>query len=76
LIFGDSTMPVPAAAAAPGPVGIMAADPGALFETVAKEHGATVRAVVEALPESSRGQQRWVGVGAVCQGYDAAMVQQ
>jgi putative heme utilization carrier protein HutX len=46
---------MPASAiAAPDLVRIMAADPGALFETVAKEHGVTVRAVVEALPEGMR----------------------
>jgi putative heme utilization carrier protein HutX len=43
-----------AAAAASDLAGIMATDPGALFETVAKEHGATTRAVVEALPEPMR----------------------
>jgi putative heme utilization carrier protein HutX len=48
-------MPATAAAApAPELVRVMAADPGALFETVAKEHGVTIRAVVEALPEGMR----------------------
>jgi hypothetical protein len=32
----------------------MSDDPGALFETVAKEHGVTVRATIEALPEPMR----------------------
>jgi putative heme utilization carrier protein HutX len=32
----------------------LAADPGAVMESVAKETGATLRAVVEALPESMR----------------------
>jgi putative heme utilization carrier protein HutX len=32
----------------------MAADPGAVIETVAKETGATLRAVVEALPQDMR----------------------
>jgi len=35
-------------------VEIMAANPGAVIETVAKEHGATARQVVEALPVSMR----------------------
>jgi len=34
--------------------GILAADPGAVVETVAKEHGVTARAVVEALPAAMR----------------------
>jgi len=42
------------AVAAPDLARIMADDPGALFETVAKEHGVTVRATIEALPESMR----------------------
>jgi putative heme utilization carrier protein HutX len=33
---------------------IMAAEPGAVIETVAKDHGATPRAVVEALPPDMR----------------------
>ena len=33
---------------------IMAAEPGAVIETVAKDHGATPRAVVEALPAAMR----------------------
>ncbi len=32
----------------------LAADPGAVFESVAKEHAATVRQVVDALPETMR----------------------
>ena len=32
----------------------MAADPGAVIETVAKEHGVTTREVVEALPAAMR----------------------
>jgi putative heme utilization carrier protein HutX len=47
-------MPATAVAATPDLARIMAADPGSLFEAVAKEHGATVRAVVEALPEAMR----------------------
>jgi putative heme utilization carrier protein HutX len=44
------------AAVAPAPdlSGILASDPGALFETVAKDNGATLRAVVEALPAPMR----------------------
>jgi putative heme utilization carrier protein HutX len=42
------------AAAAPDLVAVMAADPGALFEAVAKENSATVRAVIEALPAGMR----------------------
>ena len=34
--------------------GILAADPGAVLETVAKEHGVTAREVVEALPAAMR----------------------
>jgi hypothetical protein len=34
--------------------GVMADNPGAVIETVAKEHGVTPRAVVEALPDSMR----------------------
>ena len=34
--------------------GALAADPGAVIETVAKDYGVTPRAVVEALPESMR----------------------
>jgi heme iron utilization protein len=34
--------------------GILAKDPGAVVETVAKEHGVTTREVVEALPASMR----------------------
>ena len=33
---------------------VLAADPGALFETVAKDHGATLREVVDALPRAMR----------------------
>jgi putative heme utilization carrier protein HutX len=47
-------MPATALAAPPDLAAAMAADPSALFETVAKDHGATVRAVVEALPEAMR----------------------
>ena len=43
-----------AAVASPDLARIMADDPGALFETVAKEHGVTVRATIKALPESMR----------------------
>jgi putative heme utilization carrier protein HutX len=43
-------MSATAAAASRDLASVMAADPSALFETVAKDHGATVRAVVEALP--------------------------
>jgi putative heme utilization carrier protein HutX len=39
---------------APDLASTMAADPGALFEIVAKEHGVTTRAVVEALPVEMR----------------------
>jgi putative heme utilization carrier protein HutX len=34
--------------------GILAADPGAIVETLAKEHGVTAREVVEALPAAMR----------------------
>jgi len=48
-------VPMPATAvSAPALAAIMAADPGRLFETVAKEQGVTTRAVVEALPETMR----------------------
>jgi heme iron utilization protein len=39
----------------------LAADPGAVIETVAKEHGVTARAVVEALPA---GMRRFAPAGA------------
>ena len=42
------------AAAKPDLTGILAADPGAVIETVAKEHGVTAREVVEALPAAMR----------------------
>jgi putative heme utilization carrier protein HutX len=42
------------AAAKPDLASVLAADPGAVIETVAKEHGATTRAVVEALPAEMR----------------------
>jgi putative heme utilization carrier protein HutX len=47
-------MSATAVAAAPDLGRVMAADPSALFETVAKDHGATVRDVVEALPQEMR----------------------
>jgi putative heme utilization carrier protein HutX len=47
-------MSVNTAVAAPDLVRIMADDPGALFETVAKEHSVAVRATIEALPEAMR----------------------
>jgi hypothetical protein len=43
-----------ASAAAPDLVRVLAADPGAIVEQVAKEHGATPRQVVEALPDTMR----------------------
>jgi putative heme utilization carrier protein HutX len=43
-----------AVSSVPDLAGILAGDPGALFETVAKDHGATLRAVVEALPAPMR----------------------
>ena len=42
------------AAAKPDLPRILAADPGAVVETLAKEHGVTTRAVVEALPAAMR----------------------
>jgi putative heme iron utilization protein len=42
------------AAAKPDLVAILAADPGAVIETVAREHGVTARGVVEALPAAMR----------------------
>ena len=42
------------AAARPDLAGILAADPGAVIETVAKDHGVTAREVVEALPAAMR----------------------
>src|ERR1041384_3526125 len=42
------------AAAKPDLASALAADPGAVIETVAKEHGVTTRAVVEALPADMR----------------------
>ena len=42
------------AAAKPDLASALAADPGAVIETVAKEHGVTTRAVVEALPAGMR----------------------
>ena len=42
------------AAAKPDLAGALAADPGAVVETVAKEHGVTTREVVEALPVAMR----------------------
>ena len=42
------------AAAKPDLAGVLAADPGAVVETAAKEHGVTPRAVVEALPVDMR----------------------
>jgi putative heme utilization carrier protein HutX len=47
-------MAATALAALPDLAHIMAANPSALFENVAKEHGVTIRAVVEALPEPLR----------------------
>ena len=38
------------AAAKPDLASALAADPGAVVETVAKEHGVTTREVVEAMP--------------------------
>lgn len=43
-----------AEAALPDLAQAMAAEPGALIETVAKQYGATLRAVVEALPKPMR----------------------
>jgi heme iron utilization protein len=42
------------AATKPDLVRVLAADPGAVVETVAKEHGVTTREVVEALPAELR----------------------
>jgi len=42
------------AAARPDLASVLAADPGAVVETVAKEHGVTTREVVEALPAAMR----------------------
>ena len=42
------------AAAKPDLASALAADPGAVIETIAKEHGVTTRAVVEALPAAMR----------------------
>ena len=42
------------AAAKPDLAAVLAADPGAVVETVAKEHGVTTREVVEALPVDMR----------------------
>ena len=42
------------AAAKPDLASVLAADPGAVVETVAKEHGVTTREVVEALPADMR----------------------
>ena len=42
------------ATAKPDLAAILAADPGAVVETVAKEHGVTTREVVEALPAAMR----------------------
>jgi putative heme utilization carrier protein HutX len=42
------------AAAKPDLATVLAADPGAIIETVAKDHGVTTRAVTEALPAAMR----------------------
>jgi putative heme utilization carrier protein HutX len=42
------------AAAKPDLASVLAADPGAVIETVAKEHGVTTRDVVDALPAGMR----------------------
>ena len=46
------------AAAKPDLASVLAADPGAVIETVAKEHGVTTREVVEALPAAMRRSRR------------------
>ena len=46
------------AAAKPDLASVLAADPGAVVETVAKEHGVTTREVVEALPAEMRSSRR------------------
>jgi heme iron utilization protein len=53
-IHGDRAVPQSAQAPIPDLKSAMAAEPGALFETVAKERGATLREVVEALPGEMR----------------------
>jgi putative heme utilization carrier protein HutX len=45
---------MPLAATKPDLASALAADPGAVVETVAKEHGVTARDVVEALPAAMR----------------------
>jgi putative heme utilization carrier protein HutX len=42
------------AAISPKLIAALAAEPGAVFETVAKEHNATLRQTVDALPEAMR----------------------
>ncbi len=43
-----------AAVATPDLAATMAADPSVLFEEIAKKHGATLRSVVEAMPQAMR----------------------